>query len=63
MPVEYKQVLLPYKPSNFQSDDVDIQNALNAEAKQNWRLCQLVQPSTLWGRAAGMIAILERQTD
>lgn len=58
--LEYKTLLLPYKPSNFQTDATEIQEALNVEALQNWRLSQLVLPSAVWGRSNGMIAILER---
>ena len=57
---EYKTILLPYKPSQFQSDALEIQDALNVEAGERWKLCQLVLPSTIWGRANGMIAVLER---
>lgn len=57
---EYKTILLPYKPSSFQSDALEIQEALNVEAGERWKLCQLVLPSTIWGRANGMIAVLER---
>jgi len=58
--LEYKTILLPYKPSVFQSDDTELASALNKEAEQNWRLSQIVLPSTIWGRANGMMAILER---
>jgi len=58
--LEYKTILLPYKPSTFQSDEVEVAQALNKEGEQNWRLSQIVLPSTIWGRANGMLAILER---
>jgi len=57
---EYKTILLPYKPSAFQSDALEIQEALNVEAQERWKLSQLVLPSTIWGRSGGMLAILER---
>jgi len=57
---EYKTILLPYRPSVFQDESTDIQEALNKEGQQQWKLSQLVVPSTLWGRANGIIAILER---
>jgi hypothetical protein len=57
---EYKTVLLPYKPSQFQDDATDVAMLLNKEAAERWRLSQLVMPSAVWGRANGMIAILER---
>lgn len=58
--LEYKTILLPYKPSVFQSDDAELAQALNKEAEDRWRLSQIVLPSTIWGRANGMVAILER---
>ena len=58
--LEYRTVLLPYKPSIFQTDDAELTSALNKEAGEGWRLSQIVLPSTIWGRANGMIAILER---
>jgi hypothetical protein len=57
---EYKTILLPYKPSTFQSDTSELQDALNVEGQQQWRLSQVVLPSTIWGRSNGMIAIFER---
>ncbi len=58
--LEYKTILLPYKPSVFQSDDTELSQALNKEGEDRWRLAQIVLPSTIWGRANGMMAILER---
>lgn len=58
--LEYKTILLPYKPSVFQSDETEVSQALNKESEQGWRLSQIVLPSTIWGRSNGMIAILER---
>jgi hypothetical protein len=58
--IEYKTILLPYKPSIFQSDDTELTTALNKEAAEGWRLVQIALPSTIWGRANGMVAILER---
>ena len=58
--IEYKTIMVPYKLSNFQSDSLELQDALNAEGEQGWRLSQLVLPSTVWGRANAMIAVFER---
>lgn len=58
--IEYKTVLLPYKTGIFQSDSVDVAELLNKEGIDGWRLSQLVLPSTVWGRANTMVAILER---
>lgn len=58
--IEYKSIMVPYKLSNFQSDNTELQDALNLEGEQGWRLSQLVLPSTVWGRANAMIAVFER---
>ena len=58
--LEYKTILLPYKTGIFQADSDELAVALNKEAVERWRLSQLVLPSTVWGRANTMIAILER---
>lgn len=57
---EYKVLLVPYKTSVFQTDNNEIQDALNAAGADRWRLQQLVLPSTVWGRSNTMIAIFER---
>ena len=58
--LEYKTILLPYKTGLFQSDSTDISDGLNAVAADGWRLSQIVLPSTVWGRANTLIAIMER---
>jgi Domain of unknown function (DUF4177) len=58
--IEYKTVLLPYKTGLFQGDSTDLTDTLNKEGAEGWRLSQIVLPSTVWGRANTMIAIMER---
>jgi hypothetical protein len=58
--IEYKTLLLPYKTGIFQDDSVDVAVALNKVGAEGWRLSQIVLPSTVWGRANTMVAILER---
>jgi hypothetical protein len=58
--LEYKTILLPYKPSIFQSDNSEIQEALNVVGQEGWKLSQTILPSTLWGRSNTVLAILER---
>ncbi len=58
--IEYKVVLLPYKTGIFQSDSDDLAIALNKEGEERWKLSQIVLPSTVWGRANTMVAIMER---
>ncbi|HEU4591765.1 MAG TPA: DUF4177 domain-containing protein [Steroidobacteraceae bacterium] len=57
---EYKTILLPYRTGIFQGDSAELAEALNKEGAERWRLSQLVLPSTMWGRANTMVAILER---
>jgi uncharacterized protein DUF4177 len=58
--IEYKTILLPYKTGIFQSDSVEVGEILNKEGIEGWQLSQIVLPSTVWGRANTMVAILER---
>ena len=59
--IEYKTVLLPYKTGLFQSDGEDpLAVALNVAGEEGWSLSQIVLPSTVWGRANTMIAIMQR---
>ncbi len=58
--IEYKTILLPYKTGIFQSDSVEVAEILNKEGGERWRLSQIVLPSTVWGRANTMVAIMER---
>jgi hypothetical protein len=37
-----------------------VQEALNKLGVDGWKLSQIVLPSTVWGRANTMVAILER---
>jgi hypothetical protein len=58
--VEYKTILLPYKTGIFQDDSVDVAEMLNKQGAEGWLLSQIVLPSTVWGRANTMVAILQR---
>lgn len=58
--IEYKTVLLPYKTGLFQGDSTDLTDLLNKEGAEGWLLSQIVLPSTVWGRANTMIAIMQR---
>jgi hypothetical protein len=58
--IEYKTVLLPYKTGLFQGDSTDVTDTLNKEGADGWLLSQIVLPSTVWGRANTMIAIMQR---
>jgi hypothetical protein len=58
--IEYKTILLPYKTGIFQSDSIEVAELLNKEGVEGWHLSQIILPSTVWGRANTMIAILQR---
>jgi hypothetical protein len=58
--IEYKTILLPYKTGIFQSDSLEVAEMLNKEGADRWQLSQIVLPSTVWGRANTMVAILQR---
>ncbi len=58
--IEYKTILLPYKTGIFQDDSTDVADMLNKVGVEGWKLSQIVLPSTVWGRANTMVAILER---
>jgi hypothetical protein len=58
--IEYKTILLPYKTGIFQSDSLEVAEMLNKEGVERWHLSQIVLPSTAWGRANTMVAILQR---
>ena len=58
--IEYKTILLPYKPSTFQPESTDIVEMLNKEGLEHWKLSQVMVPSALWGRSNTVVAILER---
>jgi hypothetical protein len=61
--IEFKTVLLPYKTSIFQGDSVEITAILSSEGAEGWQLSQVVLPSTMWGRANTMLAIMQRPAD
>ena len=58
--IEFKTVLLPYKTGIFQGDSVELAAVLNKEGVEGWQLSQIVLPSTMWGRANTMVAIMQR---
>jgi len=58
--IEYKTLMLPYKTGIFAGDSFEVQELLNKAGDEGWRLSQIVLPSTVWGRANSMVAILER---
>jgi hypothetical protein len=58
--IEFKTILLPYKAGVFQGEWPELDAALNKEGAEGWQLSQIVLPSTMWGRANTMMAIMQR---
>lgn len=59
---EYKTLELPFKFGIFKQGTPDIEDALNSEGAEGWRLHQMVLPaSSNMGQSERMIAILERE--
>jgi hypothetical protein len=59
---EYKTIELPFKFGIFKQGTPDIDEALNIEGAEGWRLNQMVlTTSSNMGQSEKMIAILERE--
>lgn len=59
---EYKTVEMPFKHGLFNPKTPDVENLLNAEGEQGWRLHQIILPaSASFGRTDNMVVILERE--
>jgi transcriptional regulator with XRE-family HTH domain len=59
---EYKTIDLPFKFGIFKQGTPDIEEALNIEGANGWRLHQMVLPaSSNMGQSERMIAIFERE--
>lgn len=61
---EYKTFEMPFKIGFFTPKTPDIENLLNAEGEQGWRLHQIVLPaSSSFGQTDKVIAIFERERE
>jgi transcriptional regulator with XRE-family HTH domain len=59
---EYKTIDLPFKFGIFKQGTPDIEEALNIEGADGWRLHQMVLPaSSNMGQSERMIAVFERE--
>ncbi|MGO8930221.1 MAG: DUF4177 domain-containing protein [Limisphaerales bacterium] len=60
---EYKTITLDQKGLGlFTSREVpDLENALNREAREGWRLREVILPSALFGESDRIIVVFERQ--
>lgn len=58
----YKTIEMPFKFGIFKQGTPDIEDLLNAEGAEGWRLHQVVMPaSSNMGQSEKMIAIFERE--
>jgi hypothetical protein len=60
MRYEYKTLVLPMKLGFIKQGLPDLATALNAEARNGWRLCQVITPTNASGQTTDVVAVLER---
>ncbi|WP_249977997.1 DUF4177 domain-containing protein [Vreelandella olivaria] len=61
---EYKTIEMPFKFGIFKQKTPDVENLLNAEGAQGWRLHQVVLPaSSNFGQTDKMVVIFEREIE
>ncbi len=59
---EYKTIRLIQKGMGFTSRKIpDLENTLNREGKEGWRLCEIVKPSTASGASDAVILVFEKE--
>lgn len=60
---EYKTIRVSQKGSGiFRSRKIpDLENTLNREGKEGWRLCEIVKPSTASGASDAVILVFEKE--
>ena len=58
---EYKTIRVSQKEKGFGSGSMpDLENILNQEGKDGWRLCEIVQPAAVFGATTAVIVIFEK---
>jgi hypothetical protein len=58
---EYKTIRISQKGWGFKSRTIpDLESTLNREAKEGWRLCEIIQPDAAFGESTAVIVIFER---
>ena len=56
-----RQSGLVRRGGGFKSRSIpELENTLNQEGKDGWRLCEIVQPAAAFGEATAVIAIFEK---
>ncbi len=60
---EYKTIRIDQKGWGlYKSRKIpDLENTLNQEGKEGWRLCEIVLPSAAFGESDAVIVIFERE--
>lgn len=58
---EYKTIRVSQKGWGFKSRGIpELENTLNQEGKDGWRLCEIVQPAAAFGETTAVIVIFEK---
>ena len=59
---EYKTIRISQKGSGLIKSRTipDLESTLNSEAKEGWRLCEIIQPAAAFGESTAVIVIFER---
>lgn len=60
---EYKTIRVSQKGSGiFRSRKIpDLENTLNREGKEGWRLCEIIQPAAAFGESTAVIVVFEKE--
>ena len=59
---EYKTIRISQKGWGLTKSRTipDLESTLNREAKEGWRLCEIIQPAAAFGESTAVIVIFER---
>ena len=58
---EYKTIRISQKGWGFKSRTIpDLESTLNREAKEGWRLYEIIKPDAAFGESTAVIVIFER---
>lgn len=60
---EYKTIALNYGHGILKRKDPDLDEALNNEAKEGWRVRQIVVPAKELGQSEKFLVLLERERE
>ncbi len=59
---EYKTVRVSQKGWGFKSRKIpELEDTLNREGNEGWRLCEVIQPAAAFGESTAVIIVFERE--